>query len=105
MSNQEILATVAGEQITEKDLNTFIQNLPKEQQMYAANPQFRQQVLDQMINNRLFAKYAEEIGGEVLATAVENKTPEGYTKEWNINGEKVTLGVERQGELYGKDKI
>ena len=61
MSNQEILATVAGEQITEKDLNTFIQNLPKEQQMYAANPQFRQQVLDQMINNRLFAKYAEEI--------------------------------------------
>ena len=61
MSNQEILATVAGEQITEKDLKTFIQNLPKEQQMYAANPQFRQQVLDQMINNRLFAKYAEEI--------------------------------------------
>ena len=43
----------------------------------------------------VFAKYAEEIGGEVLATAVENKTPEGYTKEWNINGEKVTLGVER----------
>ena len=43
----------------------------------------------------LFAKYAEEIGGEVLATAVENKTPVGYTKEWNINGEKVTLGVEK----------
>ena len=43
----------------------------------------------------VFAKYAEEIGGEVLATAVENKTPEGYTKEWNINGEKVTLGVQK----------
>ena len=43
----------------------------------------------------IFAKYAEEIGGEVLATAVENKTPEGYTKDWNINGEKVTLGVVR----------
>ena len=43
----------------------------------------------------LFAKYANEIGGEVLAVAVENKTPEGYTKEWNINGEKVTLGVKK----------
>ena len=43
----------------------------------------------------LFAKYADVIGGEVLATAVENKTPTGYTKEWNINGEKVTLGVEK----------
>ena len=43
----------------------------------------------------LFAKYAGEIGEEVLATSVENKTPQGYTKEWNINGEKVTLGVEK----------
>ena len=43
----------------------------------------------------LFAKYADAIGGEVLATAVEKKAPCGYTKEWNINGEKVTLGVEK----------
>ena len=43
----------------------------------------------------IFAKYATEIGGEVLANVVENKAPQGYTKEWNINGEKVTLGVER----------
>ena len=43
----------------------------------------------------LFAKYADAIGGEVLATAVEKKAPTGYTKEWNINGEKVTLGVEK----------
>ena len=43
----------------------------------------------------IFAKYADEIGGEVLATSVEKKTPEGYTKEWNINGEKVSLGVMR----------
>ena len=49
--------------------------------------------LDHMLT--LFAKYADEIGGEVLATAVEKKTPTGYTKEWNINGEKVTLGVEK----------
>ena len=43
MSNQEILATVAGETITTEDLNAFIQSMPKEQQMYASNPQFRDQ--------------------------------------------------------------
>ena len=43
----------------------------------------------------LLAKFATQIGEEVLATAVEKKTPQGYTKEWNINGEKVTLGVEK----------
>ena len=61
MSNQEILATVAGEVITEADVNAFIQNMPKEQQMYASNPQFRQQIVDQLINYRLFSKYAEEM--------------------------------------------
>ena len=61
MSTQEILATVAGENITEADLNAFIQTMPREQQMYATNPQFRQQILEQVINGRLFAKYAEEM--------------------------------------------
>lgn len=61
MSNQEILATVAGENITTADLNAFIQSMPKEQQMYASSPQFRQQMIEQLFNCRLFAKYAEEI--------------------------------------------
>ena len=61
MNNQEILATVAGEEITAEDLNAFIQSMPKEQQMYASNPQFRQQMIDQLVNARLFAKYAEEL--------------------------------------------
>lgn len=60
MSNQEILATVAGEVITEADVNAFIQNMPKEQQMYASNPQFRQQIVEQLISYRLFAKYAQD---------------------------------------------
>lgn len=61
MSNQEILATVAGETITVEDLNAFIQSMPKEQQMYASNPQFREQIVEQLIGARLFAKYAEEL--------------------------------------------
>ena len=43
----------------------------------------------------IFAKHADEIAGEVLAVSVDKKAPEGYTKEWNINGEKVTLGVKK----------
>lgn len=43
----------------------------------------------------IFEKYADQIGGEVLATQVINGTPCGYTKEWNINGESVTMGVEK----------
>ena len=61
MNTQEILATVAGEEITAEDLNAFIQSMPKEQQMYASNQQFRQQIIDQLVNARLFAKYAEEL--------------------------------------------
>ena len=61
MSTQEILATVAGETITAEDLKSFIMSMPKEQQMYASNPQFRDQIVEQLISARLFAKYAEEL--------------------------------------------
>ena len=43
----------------------------------------------------VFVKYAKEIGEEVLATEVVKETPAGYTKEWNINGENVAMGVEK----------
>ena len=44
----------------------------------------------------VFAAHAQEIGAETLAVSVEKKAPEGYTKEWKINGENVVLGVEKQ---------
>ena len=43
----------------------------------------------------VFAKAAKEIGDETLAVSVEKKAPQGYVKEWKINGETVTMGVER----------
>ena len=43
----------------------------------------------------IFAAYGEEICGEVLADTLVAGAVSGYEKEWNINGEKVTLGVER----------
>ena len=46
---------------------------------------------------RVFADNAETISSETLAQTVRNAAPAGYVKEWKINGEKVTLGVEKLG--------
>ncbi len=43
----------------------------------------------------IFTNNNDIICNEVLAESVDGETVRGYQKEWNINGEKVTLGVER----------
>jgi len=60
MSEQKILVTVNGVDITDQDVDAFIQTLPSQQQAYASNPAFRKQVLDQIISVHLYAKLAEE---------------------------------------------
>ena len=45
---------------------------------------------------KIFAEHSDEIGGEVLADKVVKAEPAGYVKEWKINGEAVTMGVEKQ---------
>lgn len=55
MSN-EVLAVVAGKEITNAELDAFLQNAPREQQAYVTNPQFRQQYLEQLISLHLFAQ-------------------------------------------------
>ena len=59
MDNQNILAVVAGEEITQKDLDALIAALPKEQQAYAGNEHFRNQCLEQIITVHLFAKLGQ----------------------------------------------
>ena len=39
------------------------------------------------------------IAGEVLADEVVKAQPAGYVKEWKINGEAVTMGVEKRGDV------
>ncbi|MBE5954825.1 MAG: peptidylprolyl isomerase [Lachnospiraceae bacterium] len=60
MSEQNILATIGEVVITDAEVDAFIANMPKEQQMYASHPQFRKQCLDQIISVYLYAKMAEE---------------------------------------------
>ena len=43
----------------------------------------------------LISKNKDTIVGDVLATGIVSGTVAGFTKDWNINGEKVTLGVEK----------
>ncbi|MBO6127700.1 MAG: isoleucine--tRNA ligase, partial [Pseudobutyrivibrio sp.] len=45
----------------------------------------------------IFAKNKDVIAGEVLADSIEEGTAGDHVKEWNINGEKVTLAVTRRG--------
>ena len=44
----------------------------------------------------VFQKFGAEIAGDTLADEVNNAAPRGYTKEWDVNGETVTLGVEKK---------
>ena len=46
----------------------------------------------------VFGKYAGQISGEVLADQVVKAEPAGFVKEWKINGEAVTMGVEKEGK-------
>ena len=45
--------------------------------------------------NDIIAANADAIIGDVMATEIITGSVDGYSKEWNINGEKVTLGVKK----------
>ena len=58
--NQEVLAVIAGEKITQADFDRYLQGVPREQQAYASNPQFREQFLEQLVSLYLFAQKGED---------------------------------------------
>ena len=58
--SQDVLAVVAGHEITELELEAFVASLPREQQMYASNPQFRQQCMEQLTALHMFAELGAE---------------------------------------------
>ena len=43
----------------------------------------------------ILTRFCDQIKDEVLAESIELDQLQGYEKEWNINGEKVVLGVEK----------
>lgn len=57
---KEVMAVVAGHEITKEEFDAFVERMPQQQQAYAANPQFQAQILQQLIDMYLFAKKAED---------------------------------------------
>ncbi len=45
--------------------------------------------------NRIMLNNAEEVKNDVLATGIVTDEMNGYSKEWNINGENVIIGVKK----------
>lgn len=50
---------------------------------------------DNAVLKNIFERNRAEISSDVLADALTCKTPLGYVKAWDVNGEKITIGVER----------
>ncbi len=46
--------------------------------------------------SEIFEKYRTQIMSDVLADEIVSDQLQGYVKDWNINGQSVTLGVEKQ---------
>jgi isoleucyl-tRNA synthetase len=45
--------------------------------------------------SEIIEKNKDSICGDVLANKLSTNATSGYEKEWNINGEEVTLSVEK----------
>lgn len=58
--SQEVLAVIAGKELTQADFEEFLQRIPQEQRAYASHPQAKQQLMDQFIAANLFAKMGED---------------------------------------------
>lgn len=56
----KVLAKVAGREITEAEFHAYLQGIPREQQAYASNPQYREQYLEQLISLHMFAQLGED---------------------------------------------
>ena len=56
----ETIAVIAGKEIKEAEFEAFLRGVPKEQQPYLSNPQFREQFKEQFIALHMFAQLGED---------------------------------------------
>lgn len=59
--SKEVLATVAGRDITQEEFEAFLASVPKEQQAYINNPKFREHCLEQLTSLHMFAQMGEDL--------------------------------------------
>ena len=77
-----------------REIISKIQTMRKEAG-FEVTDNIRISVADNAEIEKLFKAHSEELLPDVLAKEVVFDEKIGYNKEWNINGEKVTLGVEK----------
>ncbi|MCQ4638064.1 peptidylprolyl isomerase [Anaerovorax odorimutans] len=77
--SQEVLAVIAGKELTQADFDEFLQRIPQEQRAQASHPQAKQYYMDQFIASYLFAKMGED--DKIDETEEYKKIMEGLKKE------------------------
>ena len=45
--SQDVIAKIAGEELTQEDFNNFLKKIPPEQRAYAENPETKDMIMDQ----------------------------------------------------------
>ena len=58
--SENVLAVVAGKELTEAQFEAYLKSVPRERQMYAQNPQYREQYKEQFIDLYLFAQLGKD---------------------------------------------
>ena len=59
--NNDVIAIVAGKEITNADVDAFLANLPAEQRQYASSPYFREQYVEQVVTLHVLEKMADDL--------------------------------------------
>lgn len=59
--SQEIIAKIAGKELTQADYNEFLKKLPPEQRAYAEHPQAKEMYMEQFYAMHLFAAEGKEL--------------------------------------------
>jgi peptidyl-prolyl cis-trans isomerase C len=109
----KILAIAAGNEITEKDLNTIITRYPQEQRGALQSEEKRKQLIDQLISFELMNKFGKEIKldeTQEYKDAIENISKEVITSmainkilaDVTVTDEEVKKYYEENTEAFGQ---
>lgn len=104
----KVWAVVAGNEITDKDLNSIIMRYPEDKRTYFEDEQGKKQILEQTIAFELFNKFGEEIKlnkTDEFKEAVNNLSKEILT-QMTINKvlSEVTVTDEDAKKFYDENK-
>ena len=111
--DEKVLATVAGDKITQSEFDWFLKSLPGDRQQFINNPRFKEQCLQQLIALRLFAKMGEALKlneTEEYAEILENSKRDilaqmamtQYMKDVEVKDEDVKKFYEENTEKFVK---